>query len=98
MDGSKGENETYNESIRRLATKMATGTGKTAVMALTIIWQSVNHAQSPRDRRFTNQFAIITPGITVRDRNQQDLIPNREPNIYTGWNLVPRRSTYLKAV
>ena len=93
-----GENETYNESIKRLATKMATGTGKTAVMALTIIWQSVNHAQSPRSRRFTNQFAIITPGITVRDRNQQDLIPNREPNIYTGWNLVPRRSTYLKAV
>ena len=93
-----GENETYNESIRRLATKMATGTGKTAVMALIIIWQSVNHSQSPRDRRFTNQFAIITPGITVRDRNQRDLIPNQEPNIYTGWNLMPKPSAYRKAV
>ena len=92
------ENQAYNEGIRRLAIKMATGTGKTAVMALIIIWQSVNHAQSPRDRRFTNQFAIITPGITVRDRNRQDLIPNREPNIYTGWNLVPPRSAYLRAV
>ena len=92
------ENETYNESIRRLATKMATGTGKTLVMSLIIIWQSVNHSQSPRDRRFTNQFAIITPGITVRDRNQRDLIPNREPNIYTGWNLVPKPSAYRKAV
>ena len=92
------ENQAYNEGIRRLATKMATGTGKTAVMALIIIWQSVNHSQTPRDRRFTNQFAVITPGITVRDRNRQDLIPNREPNIYTGWNLVPRRSAYLRAV
>ena len=91
-------NQTYNDSIKRLATKMATGTGKTLVMSLIIIWQSVNHSQNPKDNRFTNQFAILTPGITVRDRNRQDLIPNREPNIYTGGNLVPRRSAYLKAV
>ena len=65
-------NSDYNQGLHRLATKMATGTGKTAVMALIIIWQSVNHAQNTRNRIFTNQFAIITPGITVRDRNRQD--------------------------
>ena len=70
----RGENETYNEGLRRLAVKMATGTGKTAVIALVIIWQSVNHHQSPRDNRFTNRFAVVTPGLTVRDRNRRDLI------------------------
>ena len=84
-------NQEYNADMRRLAVKMATGTGKTAVIALTVIWQSVNHAHSPRDRRFTNKFAILTPGITVRDRNRQDLIPNRNPNIYRSWNMIPNR-------
>ena len=84
-------NETYNDRIQRLALKMATGAGKTAVMALIIIWQSTNHHHSPRDRRFTNRFAIITPGITVRDRDHRDLIPNGKNNIYDGWKLVPQK-------
>ena len=91
-------NETYNEGFRRLATKMATGTGKTAVMALIIIWQSVNHAQNPRDNRFTNQFAVITPGITVRDRDRRDLIPNRRPNIYEDWRLIPNLKNFRNSV
>ena len=91
-------NEKFNDNIHRLTTKMATGTGKTAVMALIIIWQSVNHSHRPQDPRFTNQFAIVTPSITVRDRNRLDLIPNRPHNIYADWNLVPRRSNYTRPV
>ena len=87
----KEVNHKYNADMRRMAVKMATGTGKTAVMALTIIWQSINRAHSPQDRKFTDRFAVLTPGITVRDRNQQDLIPNRNPNIYRNWNLIPNR-------
>jgi len=33
-----------------------------------IAWQTLNHAHSPRDARFTNRFLVVTPGITVRDR------------------------------
>ena len=51
-------------------TKMATGTGKTAVMALVIIWQSVNHHQSPRDNRFTRP---------VRRHHTRDNRPGPEP-------------------
>ena len=91
-------NSTYNENMRRIAVKMATGTGKTAVMALVIIWQAVNHHQNPSDRRFTNRFAVITPGLTVRDRDQRDLIPNGEKNIYQSWKLIPNRSSYRTAV
>ena len=91
-------NEKFNDNIHRLTTKMATGTGKTAVMALIIIWQSVNHSHRPQDPRFTNQIAIVTPGITVRDRSRLDLIPNRPHNIYADWNLVPRRSNYTRPV
>ena len=92
-------NQEYNDGLCRLAIKMATGAGKTVVMALTIIWQSVNHALSPRDSRFTNNFAVITPGITVRDRNTRDLIPRRdEKDIYAQWSLVPNDQTFRTAV
>ena len=92
-------NHEYNDNIRRLAVKMATGTGKTAVMALTIIWQSVNHALDPKNRKFTNRFAVITPGITVRDRNTRDLIPSKAGHdIYTQWRLVPNDQNFRIAV
>lgn len=83
-------NRKYNTAMTRLAVKMATGTGKTAVMALVIIWQAVNHFFRPQNRCFTNQFAIITPGITVRDRNAKDLIPQPDGrDMYREWRLLP---------
>ena len=47
---------------------MATGLGKTVVMAMTALWQAANHWENPADERFTNKFVAIVPGITVRDR------------------------------
>ena len=41
---------------------MATGGGKTVVMAMLIAWQTLNKVQSPRDARFTNRFLVVTPG------------------------------------
>ena len=91
-------NHLYNDGITRLAIKMATGAGKTTVMGLVIIWQTANWVANPNDRRFTNQFTIITPGITVRDRNAKDLIPNRNgEDLYRGWRLIPNDRT-LKSV
>ena len=48
--------------LRRVALKMATGAGKTVVMAMLIAWQTLNKVQSPRDARFTNRFLVVTPG------------------------------------
>ena len=47
---------------------MATGAGKTTVMAMIIAWQAVNKARRPDSKKFTDAFLIVTPGITIRDR------------------------------
>lgn len=61
-------NDTANPGLFRISTKMATGSGKTTVMALLIAWQAINAARRPTSSRFTNGFLIIAPGITIRDR------------------------------
>lgn len=62
------ENAAHNSGLPRLALKMATGSGKTVVMAMLIAWQTLNKVYSPRDARFAKRFLVITPGITIRDR------------------------------
>jgi type III restriction enzyme len=62
------ENEAHNAGPPRVALKIATGSGKTVVMAMLIAWQTLNKMQSPRDVRFTNRFLVVVPGITIRDR------------------------------
>jgi len=47
---------------------MATGTGKTVVMAMLIAWHALNEIADPKDRRFADTFLVVTPGITIRDR------------------------------
>lgn len=54
--------------LSRLALKLATGAGKTAVMAMLIAWQTVNAVRRPNSPRFTRGFLVVTPGITIRDR------------------------------
>lgn len=81
-------NAEYNAGLPRIALKMATGTGKTVVMAMLIAWQSINHAFSPRDARFTDRFLVVTPGITIRDRLRV-LHPADAGNYYAERDLVP---------
>ncbi|MEC3979521.1 DEAD/DEAH box helicase family protein [Amycolatopsis sp. H20-H5] len=61
------QNAAHNSNLPRMALKMATGSGKTVVMAMLLAWQTLNKVQSPRDQRFTNRFLIVAPGITIRD-------------------------------
>ena len=82
------ENEVHNHGLPRAALKMATGAGKTIVMAMLIAWQTLNKAQSPNDARFTNRFLIVTPGITIRDRLNV-LLPETEGNYYDLRDLIP---------
>src|SRR5690606_31517839 len=61
-------NKDANPELMRLALKLATGAGKTTVMAMLIAWQTVNAVRHPQSKRFTRGFLITTPGITIRDR------------------------------
>jgi type III restriction enzyme len=59
---------------------MATGSGKTVVMAMLVAWQVLNKRRYPHDRRFTDTFLVVAPGITIRDRLRV-LLPS-DPNNY----------------
>jgi type III restriction enzyme len=64
----RGANEQSNPELLRIAMKMATGSGKTTVMAMLMAWQTVNAVRSPTSSLFSRGFLIVTPGITIRDR------------------------------
>ena len=81
-------NTACNLGLHRVALKMATGSGKTVVMAMLIAWQTMNKAAQPNDARFAKRFLIITPGLTIRDRLRV-LLPEDEQNYYKLRGLVP---------
>ena len=60
--GSSPRTTAHNDGLPRVGLKMATGSGKTVVMAMLIAWQTLNKVQSPRDARFANRFLVVTPG------------------------------------
>src|SRR5437870_5057772 len=72
----------------RLALKLATGAGKTTVMAMLIAWQTVNAVRRPQSKRFTRGFLVVTPGITIKDRLRV-LQPNDPDSYYASRELVP---------
>ena len=84
-----GANADANPELLRIALKMATGAGKTTVMAMLIAWQTVNAIRRPTSGRFTRGFLVVTPGITIRDRLRV-LLPNDPDNYYRTHDLVPR--------
>ena len=81
-------NEQSNPGLARLALKLATGAGKTTVMAMLIAWQTVNAVRRPGSRRFTRGFLVVTPGLTIRDRLRV-LQPNDPDSYYRSRELVP---------
>ena len=82
-------NADYNDGIGRLAVRMATGSGKTAVMGMVVAWHAVNAAASRRsDGRYTTLFLVLAPGHTVRERLAV-LAPSHPDNIYDDMGLLP---------
>ncbi len=84
-------NDTSNPGLPRTAFKMATGSGKTVVMAMLIAWHVLNKRANPQDARFSDTFLIVTPGITIRDRLRV-LLPNDPQNYYRQRDIVPAQS------
>ena len=82
-------NKEANPELSRLALKLATGAGKTTVMAMIIAWQTINAVRHPNSRRFTRGFLIVAPGITIKDRLRV-LQPNDPDSYYASRELAPR--------
>jgi len=81
-------NNAANPELMRLALKLATGAGKTTVMAMLIAWQTVNAIRHPNSQRFSRGFLIVAPGITIRDRLRV-LQPNDPDSYYRNLELIP---------
>ena len=77
-----------NPLLYRIAIKMATGSGKTVVMAMLIAWQALNKIANSQDARFSDTFLIVTPGITIKDRLRV-LLPNDPQNYYKQHDIIP---------
>ncbi len=88
LDYIHAGNLAANPDLIRVALKLATGAGKTTVMAMIIAWQTANAVRRPQSRRFTKGFLIVTPGITIRDRLRV-LLPSDPENYYKTRELVP---------
>src|SRR5437762_229845 len=81
-------NNASNPELLRLALKLATGAGKTTVMAMIIAWQTVNAVRRPNSKKFTRGFLVVTPGLTIRDRLRV-LQPNDPDSYYQTRQSVP---------
>jgi type III restriction enzyme len=88
LDYLTAANERSNPGLSRLALKLATGAGKTTVMAMIIAWQTINSSRHPNSKSFTRGFLVITPGLTIKDRLQV-LKPNDPNSYFRSLELVP---------
>ena len=76
--------------LRRLGCKMATGTGKTIVMAMLAAWAFCNRGRNPASVRYPNGILVCAPNVTVKERLRV-LKPFGSHNYYDKFDLVPRR-------
>jgi type III restriction enzyme len=88
LDRLKQANLEANPELYRLALKLATGAGKTTVMAMLIAWQTINAVRHPRSKMFTRGFLLVAPGITIRDRLLV-LLPNDLNSYYKTREIIP---------
>lgn len=88
LDHLANANQEANPELMRLALKLATGAGKTTVMAMLIAWQTINAVRHPQSRRFSRGFLVVAPGLTIRDRLRV-LQPNDPDSYYASRELVP---------
>ena len=88
LDRLADVNSEANPELLRIALKLATGAGKTTVMAMIIAWQTINAIRHPNSRRFTRGFLVVTPGLTIKDRLRV-LQPNDPDSYYASRELVP---------
>ena len=77
----------------RYALKLATGTGKTVVMALLVTWSTL-HQRKVSGSLLSANFLVLVPNLTVRDRvsgvpRGDGLSQSGEQNLYDAFDMVP---------
>lgn len=83
-------------AFERLCNKMATGSGKTTVMAMIITWQVLNALTYPKSpRKYSSAIFLVAPGLTVKDRLQV-LMPGHPANYYDSFMLCPSEAMRQK--
>ncbi|MDP2933786.1 MAG: DEAD/DEAH box helicase family protein, partial [bacterium] len=60
--------EVENLPFAKYCLKMATGTGKTWVLAALLVWQYFNALNSERSGKYSTHFLLVTPGHEVLNR------------------------------
>ena len=88
LDHLAAANKDANPELMRLALKLATGAGKTTVMAMLIAWQTINAVRRSTARHFTRGFLVCAPGLTIKDRLRV-LQPNDPDSYYASREIVP---------
>src|SRR5262245_66316726 len=88
LEHLQNANNDANPEFMRLALKLATGAGKTTVMAMIIAWQTINAVRRPGSKHFTRGFLIVAPGLTIKDRLRV-LQPHDPDSYYADRQLVP---------
>ncbi len=77
------------EGLARFAAKMATGSGKTLVMALVIVW-SYFHARRELGSPLSTNFLVLAPNVIVFERLKVDFANGHvfrdKPLIPPGWS------------
>jgi type III restriction enzyme len=79
--------------LLRYALKLATGTGKTVVMALFVTWATL-HKRKVSGSSLSANFLVLVPNLTVRDRvsgqpRGDGLDQTGEHNLYDSFEIVP---------
>ena len=74
----------------RYGCKMATGSGKTVVMAMLIAWAFCNRGKVPSDERFPAAALVVCPNLTIKERLQV-LRPEAPDNYYDAFELIPTK-------
>ena len=88
LDHLASANKDANPELMRFALKLATGAGKTSVIAMLIAWQTVNAVRRPGSKHFTRGFLVVAPGLTIKDRLRV-LQSNDPDSYYKDRELVP---------
>jgi type III restriction enzyme len=88
LDLLASANKDANPELVRFALKLATGAGKTTVMAMIIAWQTINAVRRPNSKNFTRGFLVCAPGLTIKDRLRV-LQPNDPDAYYASRELMP---------
>lgn len=89
LDHLVNANNDANPELMRLALKLATGAGKTTVMAMLIAWQTLNAVRQQNSKKFIRGFLIVAPGLTIKDRLRV-LHPHDPDSYYQSRELVPQ--------